>query len=118
MSLKKKFKYVYIISGCIIAMTLIISIFLSIRGMVVFTYTLEQNDKAMNLCNAIADERKLFKTYTEDEQPFALEQLSNAQKNTQYALSQIPFDYKDMNEEQYILMQSIYNAYDSYKDIP
>ena len=46
MSLKKKFKYVYIISGCIIAMTLIISIFLSIRGMVVFTYTLEQNDKA------------------------------------------------------------------------
>lgn len=117
MSLKKKFKYVYIISGCIIAMTLIISIFLSIRGMVVFTYTLEQNDKAMNLCNAIADERKLFKTYTEDEQPFALEQLSNAQKNTQYALSQIPFEYKDMNEEQYILMQSIYNAYDSYKDI-
>ena len=117
MSLKKKFKYVYIISGCIIAMTLIISIFLSIRGMVVFTYTLEQNDKAMNLCNAIADERKLFKTYTEDEQPFALEQLSNAQKNTQYALSQISFDYKDMNEEQYILMQSIYNTYDSYKDI-
>ena len=48
MSLKKKFKYVYAVSGYVIAVALLISIMLSIRGMVIFTDTLDENDKAMN----------------------------------------------------------------------
>lgn len=117
MSLKKKFKYVYAVSGYVIAVALIISIMLSIRGMVVFTDTLDENDKAMNLYNAVANERKLLRAYLQDEQPHTSEHLEEAGRNTRDMLMQLPMDYKSMTEEQYIILQSIHNAYDSYKQI-
>ena len=117
MSLKKKFKYVYAVSGYVIAVALLISIMLSIRGMVVFTDTLDENDKAMNLYNAVANERKLLRAYLQDERPHTSEHLEEAGRNTRDMLMQLPMDYKSMTEEQYIILQSIHNAYDSYKQI-
>lgn len=117
MSLEKKFKYIYGISGYVIAVALVISIILSVRGMAIYTDTLDANDNAMKLYNSIVQERKMFRVYLEDEQPNAFEQLVNAKKNTQNMLVKIPLNYENMTQEQYICLQSVNNAYASSKEL-
>ena len=45
------------------------------------------------------------------------EQIDEVRNDTKRILKKIPADYNGMNEEQYIVIQSIHNTYDSYDTI-
>lgn len=81
------------------------------------TDTLDNNDKALKLYKAVTKERNALKLYFEDEQAELPEQIDEVRNNTKDILGQIPADYSYMNEEQYIIIQSIHNIYDSYDNI-
>lgn len=117
MSLKRKIQYVYTISSVIIAAALLLGILLFVKGIGMLTDTLDNNDKALELYRAVTKERNILKLYFEDEQEVLSEQISDARNNTKRILKQIPADYNCMNEEQYIIIQSIHNTYDSYDNI-
>ena len=114
MSLKKKLQYVYTISSIVIAAMLMFGILLSIKGIDILTDTLDSNNTALELYNAVTKERNLLKLYFEGEQEILSEQISEARNNTKRILDEIPADYNSMNEEQYIIIQSIHNTYCSY----
>lgn len=107
MSLKKKLQYVYTISSIVIAAMLMFGILLSIKGIDILTDTLDSNNMALELYNAVTKERNLLKLYFEGEQEILSEQISEARNNTKRILDEIPADYNSMNEEQYIIIQSI-----------
>ena len=117
MSLKKKLQYVYTISSIVIAAMLMFGILLSIKGIDILTDTLDSNNTALELYNAVTKERNLLKLYFEGEQEILSEQISEARNNTKRILDEIPADYNSMNEEQYIIIQSIHNTYCSYDNI-
>ena len=117
MSLKRKIQYVYTISSAVVAFALVLGILLSIKGMSMLTDTLDNNDKALKLYKAVTKERNALKLYFEDEQAELPEQIDEVRNNTKDILGQIPADYSYMNEEQYIIIQSIHNIYDSYDNI-
>ena len=117
MSLKKKLQYVYTISSIVIAAMLMLGILLSIKGIDILTDTLDSNNTALELYNAVTKERNLLKLYFEGEQEILSEQISEARNNTKRILDEIPADYNSMNEEQYITIQSIHNTYSSYDNI-
>lgn len=117
MSLKRKIQYVYTISSAVVAFALVLGILLSIKGMSMLTDTLDNNDKALKLYKAVTKERNALKLYFEDEQAELPEQIDEVRNNTKDILGQIPADYSYMNEEQYIIIQSIRNIYDSYDNI-
>ena len=114
MSLKRKIQYVYTISSAVVAFALVLGILLSIKGMSMLTDTLDNNDKALKLYKAVTKERNALKLYFEDEQAELPEQIDEVRNNTKDILGQIPADYSYMNEEQYIIIQSIHNIYDSW----
>ena len=115
--LKRKIQYVYTISSAVVAFALVLGILLSIKGMSMLTDTLDNNDKALKLYKAVTKERNALKLYFEDEQAELPEQIDEVRNNTKDILGQIPADYSYMNEEQYIIIQSIHNIYDSYDNI-
>ena len=117
MSLKKKLQYVYTISSIVISAMLMFGILLSIKGIDILTDTLDSNNTALELYNAVTKERNLLKLYFEGEQEILSEQISEARNNTKRILDEIPADYNSMNEEQYIIIQSIHNTYCSYDNI-
>lgn len=117
MSLKKKLQYVYTISSIVIAAMLMFGILLSIKGIDILTDTLDSNNTALELYNAVTKERNLLKLYFEGEQEILSEQISEARNNTKRILDEIPADYNSMNEEQYIIIRSIHNTYCSYDNI-
>ena len=117
MSLKIKIQYVYTISSAVVAFALVLGILLSIKGISMLTDTLDNNDKALKLYKAVTKERNALKLYFEDEQAELPEQIDEVRNNTKDILGQIPADYSYMNEEQYIIIQSIHNIYDSYDNI-
>ena len=117
MSLKRKIQYVYTISSAVVAFALVLGILLSIKGMSMLTDTLDNNDKALKLYKAVTKERNALKLYFEDEQAELPEQIDEVRNNTKDILGQIPADYSYMNEEQYIIIQSIHNTYCSYDNI-
>lgn len=117
MSLKKKLQYVYTISSIVIAAMLMFGILLSIKGIDILTDTLDSNNTALELYNAVTKERNLLKLYFEGEQEILSEQISEARNKTKRILDEIPADYNSMNEEQYIIIQSIHNTYCSYDNI-
>lgn len=63
MSLKKKLQYVYTISSIVIAAMLMFGILLSIKGIDILTDTLDSNNTALELYNAVTKERNLLKLY-------------------------------------------------------
>ena len=101
MSLKKKLQYVYTISSIVISAMLMFGILLSIKGIDILTDTLDSNNTALELYNAVTKERNLLKLYFEGEQEILSEQISEARNNTKRILDEIPADYNSMNEEQY-----------------
>ena len=107
MSLKRKIQYVYTISSAVVAFALVLGILLSIKGMSMLTDTLDNNDKALKLYKAVTKERNALKLYFEDEQAELPEQIDEVRNNTKDILGQIQADYSYMNEEQYIIIQSI-----------
>lgn len=117
MSLKRKIQYVYTISSIVIAVALVLGILLSIKGMNMLTNTLDNNDKALELYRAVTKERNVLKLYFEDEQATLPEQIDEVRNNTKKILGQLPADYNSMNEDQYIILKSIHNTYDSYDNI-
>ena len=85
-----------------------LGILLSIKGIDILTDTLDSNNTALELYNAVTKERNLLKLYFEGEQEILSEQISEARNNTKRILDEIPADYNSMNEEQYITIQSIH----------
>lgn len=119
MSLKRKFQYVYTISSAVIAAALVLGILLSVKGMDMLTNTLDNNEKAIELYRAVTKEHNTLKLYFEDAQTILPEQIDEVRNDTKRILKKIPADYNGMSEEQYIVIQSIHNTYDSYEyDIP
>mgnify|MGYP000426427093 CR=1 FL=1 len=117
MSLKRKFQYVYTISSAVIAAALVLGILLSVKGMDMLTNTLDNNEKAIELYRAVTKEHNTLKLYFEDAQTILPEQIDEVRNDTKRILKKIPADYNGMNEEQYIVIQSIHNTYDSYDTI-
>ena len=117
MSLKRKFQYVYTISSAVIAAALVLGILLSVKGMDMLTNTLDNNEKAIELYRAVTKEHNTLKLYFEDAQTILPEQIDEVRNDTKRILKKIPADYNGMNEQQYIVIQSIHNTYDSYDTI-
>ena len=119
MSLKKKLQYVYTISSIVIAAMLMFGILLSIKGIDILTDTLDSNNTALELYNAVTKERNLLKLYFEGEQEILSEQISEARNNTKRILDEIPADYNSMNEEQYIIIQLYFHTFlHNFQDNP
>ena len=108
MSLKRKFQYVYTISSAVIAAALVLGILLSVKGMDMLTNTLDNNEKAIELYRAVTKEHNTLKLYFEDAQTILPEQIDEVRNDTKRILKKIPADYNGMNEEQYIVIQSIH----------
>lgn len=117
MSLKRKIQYVYTISSAVIASALVLGILLSIKGMNMLTDTLDNNDKALELYRAVTKEGNALKLYFEDEQTSLPDQIDEVRNNMKRILRQLPADYHSMNDEQYIIIQSIHNTYENYDNI-
>lgn len=104
-----------VITFGIVAVLIIISVALSINGMRSLRKVLDANEKTRLFWAAVENEEKAFSDYLNTEQPQAYESLVEAGKQTEQALSGLPYNYKDMTVEQYAQTSSIKNTYNNYK---
>lgn len=117
LSLDRRVRLIDLLTLLGILFLILISIAASVEGMNGFGNVLSLNEKTRNFWSAIEDEGKVFKTYMEEEDPQAYENLINARTRTQNAIDDLPFDYNVMSIEQYTQTNSIYHAYENYNDL-
>lgn len=116
-SLNNKIKAINFMALLVISLLILISILAAVNGMQSFSDVLEQNDVTREFWSAVEDEGEVFRSYIDDEKPASYDLLIDAEKRTNTALNQLPYEYNQMSIDQYILMNSIHKTYQKCKEL-